>query len=439
MTATLRHSLSNAVPATNEPLDIFERNESNVRSYCRDFTATFQTAQGSTLTSEQGQVFIDFFSGAGALNYGHNNPVLKAALLDYIGENGITHGLDFKTTAKKAFLTAFEEQILVPRNLRYKVQFPGPTGTNAVEAAIKLARKYTGRQNIVAFTNAFHGMSLGSLALTANPRKRAGAGVTLSNVTFMPYDQYFGEAVDTSQFLAQMLRNGSGIDKPAAIVLETVQGEGGVTHASADWLQAIQAIARAHDILLIIDDIQAGCGRTGDFFSFEALGVTPDIVTLSKSISGYGLPMSLTLIAPHLDVWEPGEHNGTFRGNNLAFVTGKAVIDHYWTDQRFSEEIKAKASFFHEGLQALSQHFSAQAPNQLKGRGFFKGIEFQDKTLAQKIAAQAYALGLIIETSGVDSQVLKFLPALTITRHQITQGLKILEQAFVDVTARAEP
>jgi len=439
MTATLSHSFSNAVPATNEPLDIFERHESNVRSYCRDFTATFQTAEGSTLTSEQGQVFIDFFSGAGALNYGHNNPLLKAALLDYIGGNGITHGLDFKTTAKKAFLTAFEEQILAPRHLRYKVQFPGPTGTNAVEAAIKLARKYTGRQNVVAFTNAFHGMSLGALALTANPRKRAGAGVTLNNVTFMPYDQYFGETVDTSQFLELMLRSGSGVDKPAAIVLETVQGEGGVTHASAGWLQAIQAIARSHDILLIIDDIQAGCGRTGDFFSFEALGVTPDIVTLSKSISGYGLPMSLTLIAPHLDVWEPGEHNGTFRGNNLAFVTGKAVIDHYWADQRFAEEIKAKASFFHEGLLALSEGFAAQEPNQLKGRGFFKGIEFQDKTLAQKMAAQAYVLGLIIETSGVDNQVLKFLPALTITRQQITQGLKILEQAFVDVISRGEP
>ena len=348
MTATLNYSLAQAIPELQQPLDIFELKESNVRSYCRDFTDTFKTAEGSTLTSEQGQLFIDFFSGAGALNYGHNNPVLKSALLDYIAHNGITHGLDFKTTAKKAFLTAFEAQVLAPRNLRYKVQFPGPTGTNAVEAAIKLARKYTGRQNIVAFTNAFHGMSLGSLALTSNPRKRAGAGVTLSNVTFMPYDGYFGDEVDTSLYLATMLRSGSGIDKPAAIVLETVQGEGGVNSASAAWMQAVQRIAQAHDILLIIDDIQAGCGRTGDFFSFEALGVTPDIVTLSKSISGYGLPMSLVLLAPHLDVWEPGEHNGTFRGNNLAFVTGKAVIDHYWSDAGFTRALKAKAGVLHE-------------------------------------------------------------------------------------------
>ncbi|TFF04746.1 diaminobutyrate--2-oxoglutarate transaminase [Pseudomonas sp. BCA14] len=436
MTATLNYPLANTVvPEIQQPLDIFERKESNVRSYCRDFTDTFHTAEGSTLTSEQGQVFIDFFSGAGALNYGHNNPVLKAALLEYIAENGITHGLDFKTTAKKAFLTAFEEHILAPRNLRYKVQFPGPTGTNSVEAAIKLARKYTGRQNVVAFTNAFHGMSLGSLALTSNPRKRAGAGVTLSNVTFMPYDQYFGDSVDTSQYLANMLRSGSGIDKPAAIVLETVQGEGGVNSASAAWVQAVQHIARAHDILLIIDDIQAGCGRTGDFFSFETLGVTPDIVTLSKSISGYGLPMSLVLLAPHLDVWEPGEHNGTFRGNNLAFVTGKAVIEHYWRDTGFTQALKAKADFLQASLTALSQDFAAKAPNRLKGRGFFRGIEFEDKTLAQRIAAQAYLRGLIIETSGIDDQVLKFLPALTITPAQITQGLQILEQAFAEVTA----
>ena len=410
MTATLNYSLAQAIPELQQPLDIFELKESNVRSYCRDFTDTFKTAEGSTLTSEQGQLFIDFFSGAGALNYGHNNPVLKSALLDYIAHNGITHGLDFKTTAKKAFLTAFEAQVLAPRNLRYKVQFPGPTGTNAVEAAIKLARKYTGRQNIVAFTNAFHGMSLGSLALTSNPRKRAGAGVTLSNVTFMPYDGYFGDEVDT------------------------VQGEGGVNSASAAWMQAVQRIAQAHDILLIIDDIQAGCGRTGDFFSFEALGVTPDIVTLSKSISGYGLPMSLVLLAPHLDVWEPGEHNGTFRGNNLAFVTGKAVIDHYWSDAGFTRALKAKAGVLHEALQGLSAGFAAKAPNRLKGRGFFRGIEFEDVSLAQKVAARAYAHGLIIETSGIDNQVLKFLPALTITAAQIAQGVQILEQAFAEVT-----
>lgn len=435
MTATPNYSLSNLVPSAPQALDIFELRESNVRSYCRDFPATFHTAEGSTLTSEQGQVFIDFFSGAGALNYGHNNPVLKAALLDYIGNNGITHGLDFKTTAKKAFLTTFEEEILAPRNLHYKVQFPGPTGTNAVEAAIKLARKYTGRQNIVAFTNAFHGMSLGSLALTSNPRKRSGAGVSLHNVTFMPYDQYFGDEVDTSLYLANMLRSGSGIDKPAAFVLETVQGEGGVNSASAAWVQAVQAIAHEHNILLIIDDIQAGCGRTGEFFSFEALGVAPDIVTLSKSISGYGLPMSLVLLAPHLDVWEPGEHNGTFRGNNLAFVTGKAVIDHYWSNTGFAQLLRDKSDQLRQELLGLSLSFAAKAPNRVKGRGFFRGIEFEDSTLAQKISAQAYACGLIIETSGIDNQVLKFLPALTITPAQITQGLHILKQAFAEVTS----
>ena len=409
---------------------IFELSESNVRSYCRDFTDTFQFAEGSTLVSESGKLFIDFFSGAGALNYGHNNPTLKAALLDYISNDGIAHGLDFKTTAKKEFLTTFEHKILAPRGLKYKVQFPGPTGTNAVEASIKLARKYTGRQNIIAFTNAFHGMSLGSLALTANPRKRAGAGVTLNNVTFMPYEDFLGDSADSALVLERMLAAGSGIDRPAAIVLETIQGEGGVNVATSGWIQSVERIARANDVLLIVDDIQAGCGRTGDFFSFEALGITPDIVTLSKSISGYGLPMALTLIAPHLDVWEPGEHNGTFRGNNLAFVTAKAAIDHFWADAGFRNNLKHKSNLFHAKLIELSDAFSQYKSNSVKGRGFFKGIEFADRTFAQLLAQEAYRLGLVIETSGVDNQVLKFLPALTTTTEELNNGLAIIRQAF---------
>lgn len=414
--------------------DIFEGLESNVRSYCRNFTDVFQSAEGSTLTSETGKVFVDFFSGAGALNYGHNHPVLKSALIEYIAGNGISHALDFKTTAKQAFLETFERIILQPRRLHYKVQFPGPTGTNAVEAAIKLARKYTGRQNILAFTNAFHGMSLGALALTSNPRKRAGAGVPLGQVSFMPYQHFLGPEVDTTQVLERMLSPGSGVDKPAAIILETVQGEGGVNAASAPWVRRVADLARAAGIVLIVDDIQAGCGRTGEFFSFEALGITPDIVTLSKSISGYGLPMSLVLLAPELDVWEPGEHNGTFRGNSMAFVTARATLEHFWGNAAFCSSLEGKAQVLHRRLTELVDCFSPTQPCVVKGRGFFKGIEFQDKTLAGKLSAACYRLGMIIETSGVEDHVLKFLPALTMTDEERDNGFSILRRAFESIT-----
>src|SRR5690606_17560882 len=228
----------------------------------------------------------------------------------------IAHGLDLHTAAKERFLEALEEVILEPRGMNHRAMFTGPTGTNAVEAAIKLARKVTGRQMIVAFTNGFHGMTLGALACTGNSGKRSGAGVPLSHVAHEPFDGYYGPDVDTAALLDQRLSDpSSGLDAPAAILVETVQGEGGLNAASAGWLRAIAGIARKHGALLIVDDVQAGVGRTGTFFSFEPAGIRPDLVTLAKSLSGYGLPLALLLIDRRYDRWLPGEHNGTFRGN----------------------------------------------------------------------------------------------------------------------------
>ncbi|WP_030795684.1 aminotransferase class III-fold pyridoxal phosphate-dependent enzyme, partial [Streptomyces lavenduligriseus] len=196
--------------------------------------------------------------------------------------------------------------VLRPRDLPYKVMFPGPTGTNAVESALKLARKVKGREAVVSFTNAFHGMSLGSLAVTGNAFKRAGAGIPLVHGTPMPFDNYFDGTVPDFLWFERLLEDqGSGLDKPAAVIVETVQGEGGINVARPEWLRALKELCERQDMLLIVDDIQMGCGRTGAFFSFEEAGITPDIVTVSKSISGYGLPMALTLFRPELDVWEP--------------------------------------------------------------------------------------------------------------------------------------
>ncbi|MCQ4044943.1 diaminobutyrate--2-oxoglutarate transaminase [Streptantibioticus rubrisoli] len=414
---------------TPPALSVFESLESEVRSYCRGWPAVFDRAQGSRIHDEDGHSYLDFFSGAGALNYGHNNPVLKRALLDYLERDGITHGLDMSTTAKRAFLSTFQDVVLRPRDLDYKVMFPGPTGTNAVEAALKLARKAKGREAIVSFTNAFHGMSLGSLAVTGNAFKRAGAGIPLVHGTPMPFDHYLdGQVPDFLWFERLLADQGSGLNQPAAVIVETIQGEGGINVARAEWLRGLAELCKRRDMLLIVDDIQMGCGRTGPFFSFEEAGIEPDIVTLSKSISGYGLPMSLTLFKPELDLWEPGEHNGTFRGNNPAFVTATAALDTYWADGQMEKQTLARGEQIEAALgEIVREHRHSGV--EFRGRGLVWGLEFADKRRAGDVCARAFELGMLLETSGPESEVVKLLPALTITPDELDEGLRTLARA----------
>ncbi|MDH3240115.1 MAG: diaminobutyrate--2-oxoglutarate transaminase [Alphaproteobacteria bacterium] len=408
---------------------VFERRESQVRSYAHSFPTKFVRATGARLIDDAGKTYIDFLAGCSSLNYGHNHPDLKAALVDYIAADGLAHGLDMETDAKEWFLEAFERVILEPRGLDYVVQFPGPTGANAVEAALKIARKVTGRSNVIAFTNGFHGCTLGALALTGNGHQRGGAGVELSGVSRVPYDGYFGDGTDTAQHLDQLLSDPSGgIDAPAAIIVETVQGEGGLNVASYSWLRQIERIARKHGALFIIDDIQAGIGRTGTFFSFEPAGVTPDIVTLAKSLSGYGLPMALTLLRRDLDIWEPGEHNGTFRGNCHAFVTAAAAIERFWRDKAFETSIREKASILRARLESLSKKFGSRAIR-LKGRGMMLGIDVGSGNTAAAIVKKCFENGLVIETSGPEDEIVKCLAPLTITQGELEKGLDILAAA----------
>jgi diaminobutyrate-2-oxoglutarate transaminase len=411
-------------------MKIFDELESEVRSYARTFPRVFNRARGEYLYDNDGTQFLDFLAGAGTLNYGHNNPLFKQALLDYIEADGITHGLDLHTVAKQQFLETFQAKILRPRGLDYQVQFTGPTGTNAVEAALKLARNITGRHNIIAFTNGFHGVTLGALAATGNSHHRGAAGINMGGVTRIPYDGYLGEGFDTTAYLDKVLSDASsGVDKPAAAIVETVQGEGGINAASFAWLRSLQEVCRRHEVLLIIDDIQAGCGRTGTFFSFEPIGIQPDIVTMSKSLSGYGLPMAVVLMKSKLDLWKPGEHNGTFRGNNHAFITATAAINHYWSDSNFSKSIASKGQVITDRL----NHFVAQYGDgnfNARGRGMFQGINCVSGELASDISLRAFKKGLMIETSGAEDQVIKLLCPLTISDEALGQGLDMIEESI---------
>ncbi|HET9874514.1 MAG TPA: diaminobutyrate--2-oxoglutarate transaminase, partial [Mycobacterium sp.] len=401
-------------------MSIFESLESEVRSYCRSWPVTFDRASGCHLWDVDGREYLDFFAGAGALNYGHNHPDLKGPLLDYLTADRVVHSLDMHTVAKAEFLERFEEVILKPRGLDYKVQFPGPTGTNAVESALKLARKITGRESVISFTNAFHGMTLGSLSVTGNSMKRGGAGIPLVHATPMPYDNYLdGVTPDFIWFERLLQDSGSGLNDPAAVIVETVQAEGGINVARLEWLQGLADLCRRHELLLIVDDVQMGCGRTGPFFSFEAAGIVPDIVCLAKSISGYGLPMALTLFRPELDVWEPGEHNGTFRGQNPSFVTAAAALN-FWTDNRLEKAVLRKGE---QVQRALCEMVDPLDGVQARGRGLIHGVAFERPELAGAVCKQAFDRGLLMETSGPEGEVAKVMPPLVIDDHELARGL----------------
>lgn len=413
-------------------ISTIDRLESKVRSYCRHFPVVFTKARGATLEDEEGKEYIDFLAGAGALNYGHNDPVLKEKLLEYIEADQIVHGLDMVTGAKRAFMETFESLILTPRKMRYKIQFTGPTGTNAVEAAMKIARNCTGRQTIVSFTNGFHGVTLGSVAATGNSHFRDGCGMQPQGAVFMPYDGYMGEGINTIEYLEKMISDGSsGLDHPAAVIVETIQGEGGINVASNEWLRSLEEVCHKHAILLIVDEIQVGCGRTGTFFSFEEAGISPDIITLSKSLSGYGLPLSVVLMKPELDRWKPGEHNGTFRGNNLAFVTAGAALSEYWSDDSFGREVMRKGEIVRDRLDRLVD-LDDRGVLSARGRGMMQALDCGSGDLAGRISAVAFKRGLIMETSGSEDQVLKCLIPLNITDDELERGLAILEESVIE-------
>jgi len=408
-------------------MNIFERLESEVRAYCRAWPAVFDTAVNARQKDVDGKEYIDFFGGAGVLLFGHNNPRLRQAMIDYMMRDGVSHSLDMYTRAKQHFMEHFEEVALKPHKLNYKLQFPAPTGTNVVEAALKLARKVTGRNTIMAFTDGFHGMTLGSLACTGNEHFRSAAGVTLNDVVRIPYDGYLGAGVDTLEPLRRALADSSsGMTPPAAFLVETIQAEGGVNVANREWLQSLQKLAREHGSLLIVDDIQVGCGRTGDFFSFEAMGLDPDLVCLAKGIGGYGTPLGLLLIKPEHDQWKPGEHTGTFRGQDLSFVAGAEGLD-YLADKKFMDEVNQKGKRIHARLDKIAKGLPIET--EVRGRGMIQGLDMGSGERVSKVVKHGFENGLLIPSCGPGGRVVKLTPPLTIEDDTLEEGLDLLEQA----------
>jgi len=410
---------------------VFETFESNVRSYCRKYPVVFSKAKGSVLIDQDGREYLDFLCGAGSCNYGHNNDYIKGKVVEYLMGDGLLHGLDMYSVAKGEFIECLENSVLIPRGYDYKVLFPGPTGTNAVEVALKIARKVKGRSNVLALMGAFHGMSLGSLALTTERSARDACGVALGNVTHVPHPSMM-PGLDTIAYMDMLLTDDhSGVDKPAALIVEAVQGEGGINVLPDEWLREARALCDKHDMLLILDDIQTGCGRTGSFFSFERAGIVPDIVVMAKSLGGIGMPCSIALVKPEYDVLLPGEHNGTFRGFQLAFVAGKAAIE-YMLAHDLEAETMRKGKIVEEFLESRLRLIDPSLT--FRGIGLMWGIDMGSYPCGttQKIRKACFEQGLILELSGREDTVVKIMPPLVIDDEQLVQGLGILMKVLAE-------
>ncbi|MET7394189.1 diaminobutyrate--2-oxoglutarate transaminase [Dactylosporangium sp. NPDC005572] len=423
--------------AVDDPTAVFQARESVARSYCRVFPAVLSSALGSTVVAEDGTEYLDFFCGAGVLNYGHNHEHIKRRVIDYLEGSGLVHALDCYTPAKREFLDRFAGEILEPRGLPHRVQFCGSTGTDAVEAALKLARKHTGRAKVVAFSGSYHGVSRGSLAATSDLKLRKAAGVALDEVTFLPFPVGPKGAFATVDLLERMLTDDlSGLEPPAAVILEAVQMEGGVYRFPDVELRRLRELCDIHGIVLIIDEIQAGCGRTGTFFSFETAGIVPDLITVSKSISGLGLPMSVLLIREGMDSWDVGDHPGTFRGNQLAFVAACAALD-LW--QRPDFVAKAR-----QGAELLRRFWQDNTPPgvEIRCEGHAIGIDLRavgGRSAADAVVSRCFEHGLIVESTGRDKAVVKVFPALTMSPEVLILGCEIIHDALRSVLPHASP
>lgn len=428
-------------PRSAELLARQERRESNARTYPRHFPFAVAEASGSYIHDLDGNVFLDFLAGAGVLALGHNHPELVAAATEQM--TVFTHGLDMPSPAKDEFTSAQLAMLPAPMRDRMKIQFCGPTGANAVDAAIKLCKTATGRGGVVSFQGGFHGSSHAAMALTGNVGQKRPIANGMPGVSFFPFSSCsrcpLALNPQTCQtncvaVLERALRDpNGGIELPAAVIMEMVQGEGGVIPARRDFVQRVRALTAELGIPLIVDEVQTGCGRTGTWFAFEQYDIEPDVIVASKALSGMGLPVAIVIFAAELDAWAPGAHTGTFRGNQLAFAAGTRTIDIVRRDDVLGN-VRARGEQIANRLAVLTEH---PAVLEVRGRGLMWGIELAAPgdgrpatELAEQVQARALRGGLIVELGGRDDCVVRMLPPLNVTAEDVDIALSILLEAI---------
>lgn len=410
---------------------IFGRMQSHARGYVSSISTAFSKAAGSVLVDEAGREYLDFYSASGALNYGYNNPLLEHKLVRHLGARDALAGN--ASGGCEWFSETINRLLLHPRNWHYAAQLTGRTGAHAVEAALKLARKVKGRKNTLSFTPAFHEAG-GARASAVGATLGQMSGLPLGNTLFMPYDGCFGPDIDTMDYLEGMLEGGlAGQERPAAVVVETVMGEGGVNVLTWRWLKELEALCRRHDMLLIMDDTLVGCGRTGNFFSFETAGIQPDMIALSRSLSGFGLPMSLLLIKPDLCAGKQAAYGEGCGCHELGLVTATQALEAYWSDDVFLIDVQRKERLLRDWLENIVHSYSATQLS-VRGRGLIQGLVTPaDSGLADRISRRAFSHGVIVETSGPRDEILKLLPALTIEDELLVRGLEIIDRSIAEV------
>lgn len=430
-----------------------EETESNARSYPRKFPFALKKAKGLWIEDVEGNKYLDFLCGAGTLALGHNDPEINQAMIDLISEDAPLHTLDLTTPVKDEFVHMLLS--LLPGELKNnaKIQFCSPSGTDATDAALKLCKTATGRSEIIAFSGGYHGMGHGALALTGNLNAKNKVHGLMPGVHFMPYPYSyrcpFGLGGDAGvkaacAYFERLLKDPeSGITKPAAVILEPIQGEGGVIPAPVEFLQTVRRVTQELDIPMIVDEIQCGIGRSGTFFAFEEAHIVPDVILASKAIGG-SQPMAVVIYNKKLDLWTAGAHAGTFRGNQLAMKAGLVVMNRV-SKPEFLAEVKEKGEYLKNKLLELK----AKHPiiGDIRGRGLMLGCEFVDPTgkpdaigsfpasgeIAAAVQKKCFENKLIMEKGGRFGSVMRCLCALTVTKEEIDTMLSIFEKSIKEV------
>lgn len=421
--------LPESSPANSSPYSDHQR-ESQVRGHSRLFDSVFARGIGGVLVDVDGRRSIDFLSGHGSLNYGHNDPDMLKALVEHLQHHGLSAGLDLHSSAKQRFVKAFCGLVLAPRGMSHRLQFTGPGVDDGLAAALALARKVTGRTGVITFSHSHTGAASGPLA----------------GALRYPYDGVGAAGSGGLELLGRLLGDpGSGVVPPAAIVLECVQTESSLRAASGRWVRQLAALARRHGALLVIDDRIAGGGRCGGFFSFEGLGVMPDLVLPTQSIAGLGLPMGLLLVRPDRDRWAPAELSSPFQHNHHAFVAAAVACEKFWTDGQLQRTVAQRASLLIAGLQgvaALLPPPAHPADVRIVGRGLLQGLRLPDAAMAREVVMACFRRGLVLGTAPADDALLRLMPPLTAPTLLLEQGLAILYRCVAEVTgqkARSAP